>query len=420
LYKRPVNGLVTFGTRLARLLSKEPIVQISKSQLLAVIFVSAALCGPATAQEAAAATDAKKGEDLVNSPKAVLAARYVCHADVDGCPAKAAAEAIDKTSKTDLGSEPLLDGSRADTPFAIAVRQLVEAAAKRDAGGLGSVQHIAVHLLRRDGDKNKDRWLLATKASGGFRLEHPRRLPGVKRMGVLYLHMDFELDPGQKAEELHGPHQYRAIVTAKLPINVQHLMAAFRLATLPKAQSAALSPEKPAALGYGVLEKMDVPSDVVIFGVDASKPAMLGKEVELDNEGKYWWDVSVAVPANKLTLIEFSETNGVYAPRTINKQSIFAAVNIYPIPVDLKEGNLRWIMPRILLGLGLTGRPGESFLLGGGWGIKELQFFAGSSFAARRVPLAGVPNQFDQRYASRFSFGLNVPVFDVLKKMTKK
>jgi hypothetical protein len=395
-------------------------MRISRRRVFVLALLSAAFRVAAAAQEAAAATDAKKGEDLVNSPKAVLVARYVCHADVDGCPAKAAAEAIDKPSKTDLGSAPLLDGSRADTPFAIAVKQLVAAAAKRDAGGLGTVEHIAVHLLRRDGDKNKDRWLLATRASGGFRLEHPRRLPGVKRMGVLYLHMDFELDPGQKAEELHGLHQYRAIVTAKLPINVQHLMAAFRLATLPKAQSGVLGADKPAALGYGVLEKMDVPSDVVVFGVDADKPAMLGSEVKFDNEGKYWWDVSVAVPANKLTLIEFSETNGTYAPRTINKQSIFAAVNIYPIPVDLKEGNLRWFMPRILLGLGLTGRPGDTFLVGGAWGIKELQFFAGSSFAARRVPIAGLPNQFDQRYTSRLSFGLNVPVFDVVKKMTGK
>lgn len=378
-----------------------------------------AFCAVAGGQETAA-TDAKKGEDLINSPKALLAARYVCHADIDSCPAKAAAEAIDKPIKTDLGSAPLLDGGRRETAFAVAVRQLVEAAARRDAGGLGTVSHIAVHLVRRDGDKNKDRWLLASKAGGTFRLEHPRRLPGVKRMGVLYLHLDFELDPGQRAEELHGAHQYRAIITAKIPINVQHLLAAFRLATLPKAQAGLVAADKPAALGYGVLERMDTPSDVVLFGVDTSKPAMLGSEVEFDNEGKYWWDVSVAVPANKLTLIEYSETNGVFGPKTINKQSIFAAVNVYPIPVDLKEGNLRWILPRILLGLGLTGRPGDSFLVGGAWGIKELQFFAGSSFAARRVPVAGTQNQFDQRYASRFSFGLNVPVFDVLKKMTKK
>jgi hypothetical protein len=103
---------------------------------------------------------------------------------------------------------------------------------------------------------------------------------------------------------------------------------------------------------------------------------------------------------------------------------VYGLVNVYPFPVDIKEGNMRWLVPRIIGGLGLTGRPGENFLIGGAWGIPQLQFFVGSGFANQRVPRAGANpasgDNFEQRYASRLTYGINVPVFSALKKLATK
>ena len=108
----------------------------------------------------------------------------------------------------------------------------------------------------------------------------------------------------------------------------------------------------------------------------------------------------------------------------VNKQSIYGVVNVYPVPVDLKEGTMRWVMPRVIAGLGFTGRPGENVLVGLAWGIPEFQVFAGRSFTAHRVPEEGKdPSNganLKQEYDKAWSFGINVPVVSALKKVTAK
>ncbi len=120
------------------------------------------------------------------------------------------------------------------------------------------------------------------------------------------------------------------------------------------------------------------------------------------------------MPINKITLLEYDEKDGTFTPKTINKQSIYGAISVYPFPVDIKDGKLRWFLPRAMVGIGMTGRPGENFLLAGAFGIKELQLFVGSAFANQRVLKPGTDPangaNYTQRYASRLTYGINVPV----------
>jgi hypothetical protein len=226
--------------------------------------------------------------------------------------------------------------------------------------------------------------------------------------------------PAQQVREAFSNVSYRAIVAKKLPINIQNLLSLLKLAT-NNFQSKTLGQTFDMA-GSGVIEKVDVPSDVTVFGVEVSASStLIGQSQKYDNEGKYWWDASVGVPVNKLTLLDYSSDSGVYTPKTINTQSVYALIDIYPDLVDLKYGNARWLMPRAIAGIGVTGRPGQNFIVGGAWGIQQLQFFVGSAFANHNVAPAGstapTGTGVTQRYASRLTYGINVPVLDALKKL---
>jgi hypothetical protein len=179
-------------------------------------------------------------------------------------------------------------------------------------------------------------------------------------------------------------------------------------------------------MGFGSLDNVAVPSDITFFGLKTggAQPQLIGGAKEFDNEGKYIWDASIGVPVNKISLLEYSEDGGNFVPKTLNKQSIYGMINIYPVPVDTKEGNLRWYLPRAVGGLGLTGRPGDSFFIGMAWGIPQFQFMVGSGFVTQRKLRPGGdaanPADFVQRYVSRTTYGINVPVFSALKRITDK
>ncbi len=292
------------------------------------------------------------------------------------------------------------------------------------------VNWAVVHLARYDASGNgtvHDRWLLAQrKGANATELTDGLHIQGVKRIAVVFLHLDATLavDPAksekQQVLDSFSNVSYRAIVAKKQPINLQNLLSLLRLA-VNNVEAASVDRNFDMA-GGGVIEKVDVPSDVTVFGVELKgNPTLVGQSQKYDNEGKYWWDASVAVPVNKLSLLDYSSTSGVYTPTTINKQSLYAVINIYPDLVDLKYGDKRWLMPRAVAGIGVTGRPGENFMVGGAWGIKQLQFFVGSAFANHNVAPTGSATataaNITQRYSSHLTFGINVPVLDAIKKL---
>jgi hypothetical protein len=59
---------------------------------------------------------------------------------------------------------------------------------------------------------------------------------------------------------------------------------------------------------------------------------------------------------------------------------------------------------------------------GGAWGLPQLQCFVGSGFAAHREPKPGTDStsgmDFTQKYSSRLTYGINIPVLSALKKMS--
>jgi hypothetical protein len=141
---------------------------------------------------------------------------------------------------------------------------------------------------------------------------------------------------------------------------------------------------------------------------------------KFDNEGRSIVNFTLAVPVNKISATEYSKEDGGFFPKQVNKQSVYGTLNLYPTPVFLNHGKGRFLVPRAMVGIGLTGRPGSAFLIGGGWGISWFQFFVGSAWVAEEVPGAGGLPGTEQRYASRLTYGLNVPVLKVIDRITKK
>ena len=348
--------------------------------------------------------------------------------------------------------QPLLNTEDKPTQLATDLTTLLKSTYASEPVVATDSQIVVVHLVHRLGEEARareargekalpstersveekpvvaaDRWILAERRGNHFTFSEGSRILGKHTIGLVFVHLGGVTSSTAAAESVYGNVTYRALIERKLPANLQNLIAILKLTSAFQSKDRN-DLRTVAYLGYGVLRKVDVPSDITLFGVDLvqDKAAvrLIASSKKYDNEGKYWWDVSVAVPVNKLSLVEYSNENNTFIPRTVNKQSIYALFNLYPVKVDIKSGLARHIIPRAIAGLGLTGRPGENILVGGAWGFRELQFFLGSAFANHRTLRPGTDPangaNYEQRYSSRFSYGLNIPVVEAIKKLTPK
>lgn len=407
---------------------------------------------------------------LLTSPDARLVAVFKCASfqtpkekdkklvrDSTGCPLETPVE-FDTTARSKrladvlakTVSQPLKDGQNRDTDLAKAIAKLMSLSYRGERLFRDKDSYALVHLVDRQGavgqardaadetraeakkttksDAGKkheplDRWILARRTRKGITLSEQRRLMGAKAMQVIFVHVNATVLPKQEPIDVYGDISYRAVIKERLPLNLSHLLGLLQVI----AGLQASAEEKPVAfMGFGPLDEVGVPSDVTVFAVEpdqAQSLAIIGQPGKFDNEGNYWWDVSVAVPVNKLSLLDYSEQDKAFLPETINKQSVYGLVNVF-WPMDLKSNTWRSYLPRAAGGLGLTGRPGETLFIGGTWGIPQLQFFVGSAFANHRyLPPGADPSNgasYKQRYSSRLTYGINIPVVSAIKKLTSK
>lgn len=373
---------------------------------------------------------------LINSPEARSVAAFRCSSGHSDCP-------LEDSNAGTLEArfdDTLQTGTGASTTLVTTLTKLLEGTYGNDAVWPTDVGYAIVHLVKfsDDGKSNRGRWLLFKREKGKITASAGTRIMGSKRVAVVFVHLGvlvklerfdakagnfIEALPSEAASARYSNVEYRAIARPKLPINIQRLLGLLGLAAGAAQGEREVETRRVSVLGFGVYAGIPVPSDLTVFGARIDTvPERFGTPITYDNEGKYFWDASVAVPINKITLLDYDEKDGTFTPKTLNKQSIYGTINIYPFPVDIKDGALRFFVPRALIGIGMTGRPGENFLIGGAFGIKEFQIFVGSAFANQRVlkPGADPANgaNYTQRYASRLSYGINVPVAAALKKLS--
>jgi len=292
-----------------------------------------------------------------------------------------------------------------------------------------------VHVVQFSGSTvGTDCWYVAGKPamvpapsvrSGVLAISTGTRIYGSRNVGVLFVHLDRNTEGFQQPGDI--PVVYRAIPKKKTPINVQNLLGILQFAGLQ-------GKETRSYWGHGLIQGVPAPSDITVFGVDSTgtqnKEHLVGKKLLIDNEGNYYWDASIGVPVTKLTSLQYSDTNQQFSPKVINNQTAYGLIDIYLFnliarkPVDLKDAKAGYY-PRIVAGPGVTGHPGDRFMVGGGLGIKEIQVFAGIAFtrADRLDPTAPANTatpQITQFYHSNLVIGLNIPVFQAIKSKAKK
>jgi len=239
------------------------------------------------------------------------------------------------------------------------------------------------------------------------------RLYGAKDVGVLFFHLDDKNASSFAA--ISGNVVYKGVVKKKLPANLQNLLSLIRLPTV-MADEHGIS-----YWGHGIVNSVSATSDITVMAVGVQgKAKRIGNKITADNEGKHFWDASVLVPVSKLSGLSYSGTPAQFAPKQINVQTIYAAFDLYVStfwnhPIDLKAGKESLCMPRLVFGTGVTGHPGDRFLLGGSPGCPQLQGFVGIAYGRvdRLNPTAapgGSGAVVQQFYHSNLAFGVNIPV----------
>ncbi|MBL8237700.1 MAG: hypothetical protein JNM66_09790 [Bryobacterales bacterium] len=315
-----------------------------------------------------------------------------------------------------------------------AVTELVNTVMNKDPR-FGKSFGALVHLVRYEDPKagaeagvERDVWL-ACNRGGTDPMKRDRlvcgtnvRLYGRRNVAVLFIHTNIEFSLTPNADLARTPNAtagrvaYYGSAKKKLPVPLENLQGLLQIAG---AMAAGAAP-RVALLGHGFFHEMPLPSNVTVTGArkTADGVTRVGAKTELVNEGFYFVDFTLGVPLSKLTAVEFVDASKSFQPKTVNRQSAYGMASLYFLPVDLSAGTRRYWMPRAVFGVGVTGKLGHNFMIGGALGLPSLQFFVGSEFAkpndAQRA--AGVAD----RFRSRVTFGLNIPVMSAIQKLKAK
>lgn len=281
--------------------------------------------------------------------------------------------------------------------------------------------YAVVHVVRwadSSGDKQKVQ-------AGNWYVYHPgadwtqtafttgKRFFGVKRVWLLYVHLNVVRESLASCVPLEDACQYRpryeAFVKEKLPSNAAN---AIQLVTL----FGELEAGGPANVWGGSPMQIDAATaDVTIHPklVAGKETASLGEPQTFDNEGRHWWDVSFGVPMRSIKELQLDTAAGTAAPKEIEKQRLFALLNVYLRPIDLKAGGLMRI-PHLVVGAAFAKKPLDRILVAAGWGPVFANVYAGVLFV--RDPKALEP---DRGYEPQFSVGVNLPVRAIAEKLKK-
>lgn len=221
------------------------------------------------------------------------------------------------------------------------------------------------------------------------------RLFGAKRVWLVFVHLN--------RPQASYRARYQFTVNPKTPAPFANMNA---LAGLFFGSGGSTNPH---GWGFGsVLNK--VPSDIIIQPlqvVDAETSntfAKLGDAKSLDNEGRYRFDFSVGVPIKAGKELRVDGGAGTAAPAKVDKQNIFALVNLFPQPVDVKSSGLRRV-PHLVTGVAIAEKPLDKILVAAGWGPAFANFYVGALLV--KQPIADADGD---RRDTQFAFGVNLTV----------
>jgi hypothetical protein len=310
--------------------------------------------------------------------------------------------------------------------------------------------YVLIHLLRWEDsstpDKPKvraDHWYLYRDDVNKWSQEDfttTKRLSGVKRVYVLYVHFKGKQvgADGKPTNPLayvpDDTPNYDFAITKKAPANIAHLYALLQAYTSGASAGkgaeigGAVATKTDAAWGGGILNLQYIPSDIQIkstFKVNADdSDQKLADDITFDNEGAYYWDVGFAVPVRKISELKLDTTSGTATPAKVNSQNVFAVLDGYLRPVDVK-GSAFSAIPHPIAGVAFAKQPLSKILIGGAWGPKASELYMGAIFV-KQPGLSGSNSCSNpsgssltgkSHYCTQFTIGINLSVSAIASKL---
>jgi hypothetical protein len=149
------------------------------------------------------------------------------------------------------------------------------------------------------------------------------------------------------------------------------------------------------------------------LGGDPKNDVSLGSQT-YQNEGRYFWNVSVAVPLKAVKTLDYDAAT--LQPKTLDNKAAFAVFDLYLGKVDTTNTKVR-LIPAIFGGPSFTGKFLDRWMVGVSIGTWFVEPFWGYSFLGSNRPLdpADAAKGTYRRWEHAPVWGINIPIRNFYK-----
>jgi hypothetical protein len=214
---------------------------------------------------------------------------------------------------------------------------------------------------------------------------------------------------------------YQIDVTKKLPAPVQNLSDALGLLQTAAAAPLTISTRPGAVWNGKIFDILHVPSDVTVTGKLVIGPDVAQQTVSLgnntyDNEGLYYWDVSLGIPIRTIKEVNYKDASQFVFAKDVDRQKLLLLFDVFVRPVDTKSLQTR-LLPFPVVGMSLSKRPLNTLMAGLSIGLNRVSILGGARWD-RLEPAAvqtdtATRDESDVHYKRSWQLVLNIPVRQV-------
>jgi hypothetical protein len=218
---------------------------------------------------------------------------------------------------------------------------------------------------------------------------------------------------------------YKVAITKKVPAPLENLKNAGRFAFAGQSDATPIyvtPPEMGAVCAGGLMHVKHVPADMLVTAITTNAK---GEETQrskqtFDNEGRYWWDVSFALPVDLRRDVTVDVDAGQVAAKSVERADLFALLNV-GAPRDTKR--VQWFVPALVYGIPITGKPLKHHLVGFSIGLNYVQLLGAYRLDRRQTVSTGTENgttvgtesaPAGEKWEGKWVWGINIPVATVV------
>lgn len=239
---------------------------------------------------------------------------------------------------------------------------------------------------------------------------------------------------------------YKIAISKKIPTPIANLRDIIGMVIPATAGEKALRIELPytAVAGGKDFQVNYLPSDMAVSTtvIDTTDGGPQQKELSKntwDNERRYPVDFSLALPLVSYKEATVDVNNGNITAREVKKQKLAAMFNFSPWWLINRNAGFETkklamqLLPVVMVGIPIAGKPLQHPILAGGIGISKAHFFFGTQFNRKTIvpgaPTAGEadsstvslsPGPLAQRWGTQFIWGIDLSVRTVTDLLKKK